>query len=98
MDHLPDITALVFLSGCCGVAVLLWVLWGQLRSECATPRYTPRHEILSRSISDKAFLKAIPHATPETAFRIRDIISDQLDVPPHCIHPDDRLVEDLRAD
>lgn len=51
-----------------------------------------------QKVTDEEFLAAVPFATPEKALRIRAIISDQLDVPLHDLHPSDRFVEDLRAD
>lgn len=51
-----------------------------------------------QKVTDEEFLAAVPFATPEKALRIRAIISDQLDVPLHDLHPNDRFVEDLRAD
>ena len=49
-------------------------------------------------VSDEEFLAAVPNATPEKALRIRAIVSEQLDIPEHQIHPDDRFIEDLNAE
>lgn len=51
-----------------------------------------------QKVTDEDFLAAVPYAHPERALRIRAIISDQLDVPLHDLHPNDRFLEDLKAD
>ena len=50
-----------------------------------------------REISDEEFLAAIPNADPGIALRVREIVSEQLDIPLNSLHPDDRFVEDLKA-
>lgn len=60
-------------------------------------RWKPRRD-MSRFVSDEEFLAACCVKNPETALRVRSIISDQLDVAANTIHPDDRFVEELRAD
>lgn len=51
-----------------------------------------------QKVTDEEFLAALPNVDPETALRIRAIISDQLDVPLHDLHPSNRFIEDLKAD
>lgn len=81
---------------CIGITVFILFL---ILTWCeSSHRYTPSSEFLNRNISNEEFLAAVPSATPEKALRVREIISDQLDIPIECIHPDDRFVEDLRAD
>ena len=58
---------------------------------------TPSKELMSRNISDEEFLAAVPDTDPKMALRVRAMISEQLDVPVRCIHPNDRLIEDLHA-
>lgn len=52
-----------------------------------------------QTISDEEFLAACsPGVRPEVALKVRAIVSEQLDIPEHQIHPSHRFVEDLRAD
>lgn len=87
-------TALFVILFLLPVLFLLTVLVTELRTK---RRFTPRKQISARHISDEDFLAAVPGAKPETALKIRAIISEQLDIPEHCIHPHDRFIEDLRA-
>lgn len=54
--------------------------------------------INARHISDEQFLAAVPDADPDRALRVRAIISEQLDIPEHHLHPDDHFVDDLHID
>ena len=53
---------------------------------------------MKQTVSDEEFIAACSSQKPEIALRIRAIIADQLDVPEQYLQPDDRFVEDLRAD
>lgn len=50
-------------------------------------------------ITEEEFLaKCTPGANPEIALKVRRIISDQLCIEYERIHPEMRIVEDLKAD
>lgn len=53
----------------------------------------------SRPLTDEEFLsRCSPGVREETALKVRAILSDQLGIPVERIHPEHRLVEDLKLD
>lgn len=49
-----------------------------------------------RPLSDEEFLsRCSPGVRPETALKVRAILSDQLGIPVEQIHPEHRFIEDL---
>ncbi len=52
-----------------------------------------------KPLTDEEFVaRCKPGVKAEMALKVRSIIADQLCIPPEEIHPEHRLVEDLRAD
>ena len=73
------------------------VLLSYVLHECSkTHGYAPQRN-MSRFVSDEEVVAASPTQSREVALRVREIVSEQLDVPLNNIHPDDRLVEELGA-
>lgn len=62
-----------------------------------SPYAPPNVNGLTRGITEAEFLAAVPDANPETALKVRAIVSYQLDVPIDDIHPSDSFVDDLGA-
>ena len=83
---------MIWLLVCSAILIVMTACWLE------NSRYTPWNEIADRSISEEEFLSALPNVTAWKALRVRAIVAEQLDIPIQCIHPDDRFIEDLRAD
>lgn len=94
MDPLIVLVAAVAIPIC--MYLLSLVSW-----QNSTTGLVPR-DIVSgsgRYVSDAEFLAACAHGvSPEIALKVRHIISDQLGIPEHSIHPAHQIVEDLGAD
>lgn len=62
-----------------------------------TDRHTQWQEKF-RPLTDEEFLsRCSPGVRPETALKVRAIISDQLGIPVEQIHPEHRFIEDLNC-
>ena len=79
-----------------GVIAVIFIAWQMFDEYTAAKEFKPRRD-MSRFISDEEFLAACSVKDPEIAFKVRAIISDQLDFPVNHIHPDDRLTHELGA-
>ena len=49
-------------------------------------------------VTEEEFLKSAHARNPAVAIRCREIFAEQCDITQEYIHPDDRLIEDLRLD
>ena len=76
--------------------VLAFYLFGLLLEQMrrSSEEFQPRRNMKDH-VSDEEFLAACSVKDPDVAFKVRAIISDQLDIPLNNIHPDDRFVQEL---
>lgn len=86
-----------FLLGAFIIPILLYAV-PRIFTRLSSPRMVSAR-IAWRYVSDGEFLAAChPGTRPEVALKVRHIVSEQLNIPEHEIHPDDRFIEDLHAD
>ena len=90
---MPGILALITILGFVCIMVR-----GFRTVACREPSRFDARVTARQPVSDEEFIAACNSQKPEIALRVRAIIADQLDVPEQYLHPDDRFVEDLRAD
>ena len=78
-------------------AVILFCLWLALR--WLDTQRTERFKADYPPITEDEFMARCDPGTPrETALKVRQIVSEQLDVPYESVYPEHRLVEDLGAE
>ncbi|MEO2017218.1 MAG: hypothetical protein ABGZ53_22915 [Fuerstiella sp.] len=77
---------IIVVAVCC----LVFISW-------LVEKFGPKPEYLNQAYTDDDFLAAVPDANPESALRVRSLISDQLGIPVEHIHPDYSFVDDYSA-
>jgi hypothetical protein len=79
--------------------LMILIIWQICReSNQYGPSATLTHMENEDAVTEEEFIKAAAARNPVVAIRCREIFAEHCDIPQEYIHPDDRLIEDLRLD